>query len=58
VGKVAAPATGWTAFFVELTFPGSGKYPLKETSGIRVLPDRLPYPAPVPKRAGSASQVR
>jgi PhoPQ-activated pathogenicity-related protein len=57
VGKVAAPATGWTAFFVELTFPGTGKYPLKETSGIRVLPDKLPYPAPVPKRAGSASQV-
>jgi len=42
---------------VELTFPGTGKYPLKETSGIRVLPDKLPYPAPVPKRAGSASQV-
>jgi PhoPQ-activated pathogenicity-related protein len=57
VGKVQAPATGWTAFFVEMTFPGTGKYPLKETSGIRVLPDKLPYPAPVSKRAGSASQV-
>src|SRR5262245_17379038 len=57
VGRVPVPPAGWTAFFVEVTFPGTGKYPLKETSGIRVLPDKLPYSAPVSKRAGSASQV-
>jgi hypothetical protein len=26
VGKVQPPPTGWTAFFVELTFAGTGKY--------------------------------
>ena len=55
IGKVSAPPAGWTAFFVEMTFPGAGKYPLKVTSGVRVLPDKLPYAAPVPKRAGSAA---
>ncbi len=48
VARVAPPATGWTAFFVELTFPTGGKYPLKVTSGVRVLPDKLPYPPPKP----------
>ena len=43
------PPTGWTAFFVELTFAGTGKYPLKLTTGVRVLPDKLPYAAPVAK---------
>jgi PhoPQ-activated pathogenicity-related protein len=55
VAKVAAPPAGWTAYFVELTFAGSGKYPLKLTSGVRVVPDKLPYPAPKPARASSAS---
>jgi PhoPQ-activated pathogenicity-related protein len=54
VAKVAAPQKGWTAFFVELTF-GGGKYPFKETTGIRVLPDTLPYAAPKPARSGSNS---
>ena len=57
VGRVPVPAAGWTAFFIEMTFPGSGKYPLKLTTGIRVLPDTLPYAAPVgrPKTAQGAS---
>jgi PhoPQ-activated pathogenicity-related protein len=46
VGRVEAPAKGWTAFFVELTFPTGGKFPLKTTSGVRVVPDTLPHPAP------------
>ena len=50
VARVAVPGAGWTAFFVELTFPGAGKYPLKLTSGVRVLPDTLPYPPFQPKR--------
>ncbi len=59
VGTVKAPPAGWTAFFVEMTFPGTGKYPLKLTSGVRVLPDTLPFAAPVAKRPGtSAGPVR
>ena len=49
VARVPAPAAGWTAFFVEMTFPSTGKYPLKLTTGVRVLPDKLPYAAPVGK---------
>jgi PhoPQ-activated pathogenicity-related protein len=46
VARVKPPATGWTAFFVELAFPSGGRYPFKETSGVRVLPDTLPFLAP------------
>jgi PhoPQ-activated pathogenicity-related protein len=51
--RVPKPARGWTAFFVELTFNGTGRYPLKVTSGVRVVPDTLPYPAPVPAHAAA-----
>jgi PhoPQ-activated pathogenicity-related protein len=38
--KVEPPATGWTAYFIELTFPGPLEdSPFKFTSGIRVTPD-------------------
>jgi PhoPQ-activated pathogenicity-related protein len=50
VARVDPPAAGWTAFFVELTFAGSGKYPLKFTSGVRVLPDTLPFARFQPQR--------
>jgi PhoPQ-activated pathogenicity-related protein len=43
VGKVAKPAAGWTAYFVELTYPSGGKYPLKFTTEVSVIPDTLPY---------------
>jgi PhoPQ-activated pathogenicity-related protein len=46
IASVPPPAAGWTAFFVEMTFPSGGKYPHKVTSGVRVVPDTLPYPAP------------
>jgi PhoPQ-activated pathogenicity-related protein len=46
VARVTAPAKGWTAFFVEATFPGPGKYPFKFTTAVRVLPDVEPYPLP------------
>jgi len=42
------PAKGWTAAFVELTFPSGGKYPFKFTTPVRVTPDTLPYPLPKP----------
>ena len=50
VAKVEKPEKGWTAFFVEMTYPGIGKYPLKITSGVRVTPDTLPFNLP-PKPA-------
>ena len=55
VARVTPPATGWTAFFVELKFPSGGKYPLKVTSGVRVLPDTLPFPAPTPRKPGGSA---
>ncbi len=44
--KVPKPAKGWTAFFIELSYPSGTKYPLKVTSGVRVWPDVYPFEAP------------
>ena len=41
--KVPEPEKGWTAFFVEFTFPSGAKVPFKFTTDVRVVPDRLPY---------------
>jgi PhoPQ-activated pathogenicity-related protein len=46
IARVAPPQQGWTAFFVEMTFASGGTYPLKVTSGVRVVPDTLPHPEP------------
>lgn len=46
VAKVPVPEQGWTAFFIELTFPGAGPYPYKFTTGVRVAPDILPFGPP------------
>jgi PhoPQ-activated pathogenicity-related protein len=43
VGKVTAPKKGWTAFFVELTFPSGCQEPFKFTTQVCVVPDVLPY---------------
>src|SRR6266487_5094881 len=43
VGKVAKPAKGWTAFFIELTFPSGKPEPFKFTTQVRVVPDVLPH---------------
>jgi PhoPQ-activated pathogenicity-related protein len=43
VGKVAKPEKGFTAFFVELTYPGPGPYPFKFTTEVSVVPDILPF---------------
>jgi PhoPQ-activated pathogenicity-related protein len=50
VAKLTPPPAGWSASFVELSFPSGGKYPLKLTTAVRVLPDTLPFPPPVQKR--------
>ena len=43
VGKVPEPAKGWTAFFIELTFPTGNPESFKFTTQVRVVPDTLPY---------------
>ena len=46
LGKVPEAKQGWTAFFIELTFPSPGPYPYKFTTGVRVVPDILPFGPP------------
>lgn len=49
IARVQKPAQGWTACFVELTFPSPlEKYPFKFTTAVRVLPDTVPFPPPQP----------
>ncbi len=45
VAHFSAPPKGWSAAFVELTYPSGGKYPFKFTTPVRVLPDTLPFDA-------------
>jgi PhoPQ-activated pathogenicity-related protein len=46
VAKAPQVERGWAAYFVELTFPSAGSYPYKFTTGVRVVPDKLPFGAP------------
>jgi len=46
VGRVNPPASGYTAFFVEMVFPSGGKYPFKFTTEVSVVPDVLPFSFP------------
>jgi PhoPQ-activated pathogenicity-related protein len=41
--SVAVPDGGWRAGFVELRFRSGTKYPLVFTTGVTVVPDRLPH---------------
>ncbi|MBM3795626.1 MAG: PhoPQ-activated pathogenicity [Acidobacteria bacterium] len=50
VARVDKPAKGYTAYFVELTFPGPGKHPLKVTTQVKVVPDVYPHAAPLAKK--------
>lgn len=43
VAQVPKPPKGFTAFFVELVYPGPDKYPFKFTTEVSVVPDVLPY---------------
>lgn len=45
VARVPRPPKGWTAYFVELSYPMGG-HTMKITSGVRVTPDTLPYGPP------------
>ena len=46
VARIAAPAHGWRAFFVELTYATPAGKQFKMTTGVRVIPDALPFPPP------------
>ncbi|MBI2425616.1 MAG: PhoPQ-activated pathogenicity-related family protein [Candidatus Hydrogenedentes bacterium] len=41
--KVDLPEKGYTAYFVELTFPGPASFPLIFTTGVNVIPDTYPF---------------
>jgi PhoPQ-activated pathogenicity-related protein len=43
---VEAPESGWTAFFLELTYDGPGGKPLVFTTEVLVVPDVCPGPDP------------
>ena len=44
--QLETPSKGYAAYFVEMTFPSGAKYPVKFTTGVKVLPDKYDYPAP------------
>jgi hypothetical protein len=44
--RITVPPAGWTAFFAELEFPKTGRYPLRFTTQVRVLPEKLPFDEP------------
>ena len=46
VARINKPASGFTAFFVELVYDSGGKYPFKFTSEVSVVPDVLPFTFP------------
>jgi PhoPQ-activated pathogenicity-related protein len=50
--KPAKPRRGWTAYMIEVTYPGStSRAPFKFTSGVVVTPDTLPFAdEPLPSR--------
>ena len=45
MGQVKQPAKGYTAYFIELTFPSGGVDPFKFTTGVKVSPDVYPFAA-------------
>ena len=59
IGAVLRPASGYTAYFVELVYPSGTKYPLKFTTEVQVIPDILPYrwedARPVSSASGTTS---
>jgi PhoPQ-activated pathogenicity-related protein len=59
VAHVNKPATGFTAFFVELVYDSGGKYPFKFTTEVSVVPDMLPFSLRQPPNRGfSSSEFR
>jgi PhoPQ-activated pathogenicity-related protein len=50
VARMNKPASGFTAFFVELVYDSGGKYPFKFTTEVSVVPDVLPFAFPKAER--------
>jgi PhoPQ-activated pathogenicity-related protein len=48
VARMNRPASGFTAFFVELVYDSGGRYPFKFTTEVSVVPDVLPFTFPKP----------
>ena len=46
VGRVPTPSQGWVAYFVELSFAGADGNPFKFTTGVRVMPETMPFASP------------
>ncbi len=56
IGKVPPPQTGWVAYFVEMTYPSASRHPFKFTTGVRVMPETLPF-GPPPRAESSAHRT-
>ncbi|BCS35754.1 PhoPQ-regulated protein [Luteitalea sp. TBR-22] len=54
--KVEAPGKGFTAGFLEVVFDVGGPAPLTFSTGVRVMPDVLPFAAPRPGQPAVPSQ--
>ncbi|HSZ56002.1 MAG TPA: PhoPQ-activated pathogenicity-related family protein [Tepidisphaeraceae bacterium] len=50
--KLEKPEKGWTASFIELTFPNGNLPPLKLTTQVRVVPDTYPFADKLKELAG------
>jgi PhoPQ-activated pathogenicity-related protein len=57
VARIPKPVRGFTAGFVELTFPTPGGSEWKFTTDVKVMPDVLPFPAPQPKPPAGSHPV-
>jgi len=58
---IAAPpkvAQGYTAYFVELTYPTPGGMRWKFTTDVKVLPDTYPFPAPTVKPPAGSTPLK
>lgn len=49
VAKVAMPPQGYTAFFIEMTYPSGQIFPLKFTTQVRVIPEARPFAGQDPR---------
>ncbi len=54
--QVTAPDKGFTAGFLEVVFDYGGPAPLTFSTGVRVMPDVLPFAAPKPGQPATPSQ--
>lgn len=47
IGAISEPPNGWTAYFVEVSYPSSGLFDYTFTTDIRVAPTFLPWEADI-----------